>query len=65
MRYLVPNDKREITNRKLISSEKLEKNFNAGLGDFIALLNSVSDSEKSELIDSLHRVSDEIVAMRS
>jgi hypothetical protein len=64
MRYLVPNHKREIANRQLISSEKLEKNFNAGLGHFIALLNSVSDRKKSELIDSLDRVSDEIVAAR-
>jgi hypothetical protein len=58
----VPNHKLEINNRKQINAENLEKKFDAGLGDFIELLNSVGIGEKSKLIDSLDRLSEEIAA---
>ena len=46
----MPNHKLEINNRKQINAENLEKKFDAGLGDFIELLNSVGIGEKSKLM---------------
>ena len=54
----MPNHKLEI------NAENLEKKFDAWLGDFIELLNSVGIGEKSKLIDSLDRLSEEIAGER-
>jgi hypothetical protein len=60
----VPNHKVEIASRNLINAKSLERNFDAGLGNFIQLLNSIGTSEKARLIDSLDRLSEEMVAER-
>jgi len=54
----------DIINRAALSAVDLEEYFDAGLDDFSALINSVSNTDKGELIDLLNTVSDEIVARR-
>jgi len=60
----MPINELEIINRAALSAVDLEEYFDAGLDDFNALFNSISNTDKSELIDLFETVSDKIVAAR-
>lgn len=54
----------EIANRILISAVDLEDNFDSGLQEFKALLQSVNGDDKDRLVDLLEILTTEIAAAR-
>ena len=54
----------EIANRILISAVDLEDNFDSGLQEFKALLQSVNGDDKDRLVDLLEILITEIAAAR-
>ena len=54
----------ELANRILISAVDLEDNFDSGLQEFKALLQSVNGDDKDRLVDLLEILTTEIAAAR-
>ncbi|UVW34426.1 hypothetical protein NYF23_10430 [SAR92 clade bacterium H455] len=54
----------ESNNRVVISAAELEKQFDAGLGNFKVLLNKVDSTEREELFELLETAIKEIAAAK-
>lgn len=65
MRRLMQSSKVKTLCKTSISAADLERHFEAGLNDFKALVTTVDNAGKGDLIDLLAVASEEIAAARS